>query len=70
MRKYNEKMIVSFLKREKVLIPYIKERRKYFKRNELRANEFFTTPSAAFTWHNTPQGQKFWSLIHQKFLMF
>ena len=63
----SEKMVVLFLKREKALIPYIKERRKHLKRYELRVSEFFTTPNTAFAWHSTPQGHKFWLLIQEKF---
>ena len=63
-----EKMVVSFLKRENALIPYIKERRKYMIEHELCGLiEFFVRPDAAFSWISTAEGYEFWSLLGQKF---
>ena len=63
-----EKMVVSFLKREKALIPYIKERRKFMIENEAYGlMEFFVRPGAAFSWSSTAEGFEFWSLLEQKF---
>ena len=64
----NEKMVVSFLKRENALIPYIKERRKYMVKHEVCGlMEFFVRPGSAFSWVSTAEGFEFWSLLEQKF---
>ena len=64
----NEKMVVSFLKRENALIPYIKERRKYMIEHEVCGlMEFFVRPGSAFSWVSTAEGFEFWSLLEQKF---
>ena len=64
----NEKTIVSFLKRENALIPYIKERRKYMIEHEVCGlMEFFVRPGSAFSWVSTAEGFEFWSLLEQKF---
>ena len=64
----NEKMVVSFLKRENALIPYIKERRKYMVKHEVCGlMEFFVRPGSAFSWVSAAEGFEFWSLLEQKF---
>ena len=64
----NEKMVVSFLKRENALIPYIKERRKFMIEHEVYSlMEFFVRPGSAFSWVSTAEGFEFWSLLEQKF---